>query len=139
MAKRKDEGEDTRTELVEGTKPFAHFLEMLDDGAFHWELSEALRDLCGTLSQTAADGGIPKGKIVVTFDLKMSRKNLEVAPKFTVKKPEKPLAKSFLWLTPGNNPTPENPRQERFRFGPRAVADGPVREVTEESRTVREV
>lgn len=130
---------ETKEELVEGVRPFSHFLEMLDDGQFHWDLSAELRDLCAELSQTAADTGKAKGRITLTIDLSMEGYNLVATPKLASKKPDKPQAKTYLWLTEGNNPTPNNPRQQRFQFGPREVDLNTARVVPEAPRKVREV
>lgn len=127
---------DETKELVEGARPFAHFLEMLDGGAFAWELSQELRELCAELSQTAADRGRAKGQLQVTFQLTMDGKNLVVVPKFATKKPPKEQARTYLWLSEGNNPVQFDPRQEKLRFGPRSVE---ARTVAEEQPRVREV
>ena len=112
---------------------FGQFLQLLEDGEFHAELSENLREINAKLSQHAIDhGGAPKAKLTVTLDFSLDHGVFEIAGKYAVKLPAAPRGKTVAWSTPENRFTPQNPRQMQM-FGVRdvtpAAESAPVRNV----------
>ena len=109
------------------------FLQLLEDGDFQAEVSDALREINGKLSQHVIDyGGTPKARLTVTVDFILDKGVFEIAADYAVKLPKAPRGKTVAWSTPENRFTPQNPRQMQM-FGVREVADpaesAPVRNV----------
>lgn len=105
----------------EGARSFAVIVQQVDEGALHGELSEQLHALTTYLSDYAEKYGCEaKGKLTLTLSLKAkSNGTVDVVGDVTKKEPKAPRAGSVFWVTPGNNLSPENPRQMKL----------PVREV----------
>lgn len=96
----------------EESRGFAWFLQQIANGAFHQELSEGLRDLNAALNQHVQDfGGQPKGKINIQIGFKLDKGVFQIEASQEIKKPKRPGAGAIMWSTPGNNFTPNNPRQ----------------------------
>ena len=90
-------------------------LRQLEDGQLAADLQTELTDLCGDLSNHAAEqGGTAKGSITlkIDFSLKDGVMNLENA--ITVKRPKQSRRRTVMWLTPENNLTPRNPKQQEL-------------------------
>lgn len=117
-----DQDERAKPEIA---RSFSWFLQQIGDGALHRELTSELRELCAAMNQYVQDfRGAPKGKIVLTIDVKYDKGAFEVLGQFKVTKPKAPPAGAIMWSTPDNNFTQENPKQlSMFPRGPRPVDD----------------
>lgn len=112
---------------------FGQFLQLLEDGEFHGELSDALQEINAKLSQhVLAYGGKPKGKLTITVDFTLDKGVFEITGDYTVKLPKAPRGKTVAWSTAENRFTPQNPKQMQL-FGVRDVTPAaeaaPVRNV----------
>ncbi len=98
--------------LTETAKPFATILTQLEGGVLNADLSDMLRDLNAKMSEHAENNAVAKGELVLTLKMKIERGGLlEIQADAKVKAPKFQREKSHFWLTPGNNLTPENPKQ----------------------------
>lgn len=109
----------------EETRGFAWFLQQIQGGEFHQELSQQLRELNAALNQHVQDfGGKPKGKLKIEIAFELEKGVFRIDATSEMKSPKRPGAGCVMWSTPGNNFTPENPRQlSMFGSGPRAAAE----------------
>lgn len=110
--------------LREPALPFNRFVNMIQRGDLHNDLSVGLQELCAAMNQYVQDfGGEPKGKLEVKFDFKLSKGVFVVEATHKVTQPKRPAQGAFLWSTPGNNFAAEDPRQvEMFSSGSRGSA-----------------
>lgn len=68
---------------------FSHFIQMLQDGEFHAELSDELREISAELSNHVLSyGGSPKATLTIKIDFQLKEGVFEISPDFTVKKPK---------------------------------------------------
>ena len=115
---------------------FGQFLQSLEDGQLHGELSDQLRTIAeGLCNYQMEHGGSPKGSLSLTINFVLDRGVFEIAAKVATKLPDAPRSKSVLWVTPGNVFTPANPKQMQLFKGPRVLSDEePARRVDPDSR-----
>lgn len=105
----------------ETTATFNQFLAMLEDGALHADLSEALRDINAEMNNHAqAYGRKAKGKMTITIDFLLDKGVFDIQADFKATLPKDKRPRSVAWSTPGNNFTPNNPKQMQL-FGVRDV------------------
>lgn len=116
----------------EDARSFNTFLLMLEDGALHADLSEALRELNAEMNNHAhITGGKSKGRLTLDIDFSLDGAVFEITSDFKLKLPKSKRARSVAWSTPGNNFTPNNPKQMTL-FGVRDVTSsgsGDIRNV----------
>lgn len=94
-----------------GGRSFTLFLQEVEDGRLHGDLSEALRDLVAQLHDASGQRGKSSGTLGVTFTLKLDGGVIEVAADYKVKAPKLARGRSVFWATPENNLTRRNPAQ----------------------------
>lgn len=99
------------------TRTFSQVLGAIEDGVFHQEATEKLRDLIAQLHDVARDqGGKPSGSLSMDFKLTLDSGVVEVVADLKVKTPKSQRGKTIFWATPENHLTKRNPRQtELFR------------------------
>lgn len=125
----------------EAPRGFAVALQQMDEGCFHAEISETLQKTLGELEQFAIKFGVDaRGMLTLALALKVSPTGVvAVSGEIKTKVPKAPRASSVFWLSPGNNLSPENPRQQRLPLrevrGP-AAAPREVTDVKQSPRTV---
>lgn len=113
MSKIDKETGEVLSDPREGAKAFSAFLNTLEDGEFHAELTNELRDLNADMNNHAMNFGCAaRGKISISIDIMLKNGVFEVIAKKKITKPEPPRHRSILWSTPGNNFTPHNPKQQ---------------------------
>lgn len=101
---------------------FGQFLQVIEDGQLHGDLSEALQKISAELSNYQMEhGGTPKATLTLKIDFKLDRGVFEITPKVDTKLPASPRGKSVLWSTPSNLFTPANPKQMSMFGGPRII------------------
>ena len=106
----------------EDARSFAQFLQMLEDGQLNADLSEALRNLNAAMNNHVQTfGGKCKGYITVKIDFALEKGVFDITADFQEKLPKAKRDRSIAWSTPGNNFTPENPRQMSLFAKPRDV------------------
>lgn len=129
---------DTRKE--EGPRSFALFTQKLDDGEAEVRLSEELHELIKTLRDTASDRrDTAVGGMTVTFKFEVEPNgSVEIAYQTSVKLPSKRSGKAVMFLTPGANLTPENPKQQKLPFREVKAAEE-TREPEADRAAVRDV
>lgn len=116
----------TQVEKDEGPRSFAVFLTQIADGDLDRELSAKLHEVGLALDTEVENVGKAKGEISLTIKFDADRKNVVVSYDAKIKKPAPPRPGTTMWLTPGSNFSPENPRQGKLPL--RDVAEVPARE-----------
>lgn len=110
---------------------FATFIQNLEGGALHAELSEKLQEICANMSDhSASTGATAKGKLTITLDFSLGRDRMfEITAEHKTMLPKEKRGRSVMWATPGNKFTLNHPKQ--LSMFPR--------DVTRESEAVRNV
>jgi len=104
---------------------FSHFLQSLEDGDVHRELTEILPKIAAALSNHMVEfGGKPKAKISLAVDIKLDGGVFEITASLDHKLPKPPRGKTVLWTDGQNRFTAANPRQMQM-FGRPVVIDQP--------------
>jgi hypothetical protein len=104
--------DEANQELIPPARSFADLLRHIEGGRFLNEISDAMRDLIAEMEDRHADGANKvKAKVKLEFSLTFDRGAYDLVPKFEVKLPEVPRARSIFYATPDNNLTPQNPKQ----------------------------
>jgi hypothetical protein len=103
------------TDVQEGARAFTHVLHELEDGLLHAELSALVRSTCEQLSAHAEAYGKASGSLTLTLRFSTERGGpVSIDAEVVNKTPKIARPKSIMWLTPGGNLTPHNPRQQRL-------------------------
>lgn len=98
---------------------FSQFLQLVEDGDFHGDLSDALRRISTAMSQYVIDhGGKPTAKLKIGFEFKLDNGVFEIRATFDETLPKAPRGKTVVWSTRDNHFTPQNPKQMQM-FGVR--------------------
>lgn len=101
--------------MTDIVRTFSAFLGEVDEGRLQADLTNEMTDLVAAMSNHAAEfGGKPKGKIVITLDLKLDGGVFEVAGEVKTTKPKTARARSIFWATPENHLSRMNPRQQQL-------------------------
>lgn len=97
-------------------RSFSQFLQMIEDGRLHGDLSTDLEDLVAELQNHARGGSATKGSISISLSLKYDPKSatFEIGGDFKTVKPKEPRGRSIMWATPENILTLDNPRQMKM-------------------------
>lgn len=94
---------------------FAQFLQSLDYGNVHDEITRKVQELVGDLAEHKGQfGGKPKGKMVISLDFALDDNLMEVTPDIKVTVPKAKHGKSMYFVTPENRLTREDPRQRKL-------------------------
>ena len=102
---------------------FAGFLQHVEDGELHMQLSEALTNVVAKLHDHFRDhGGKPRGKIAIDLNLKLDSGTIEVEADFKATTPKSARPRTIFWARPDNTLTKSNPRQPDMF--PRDVSHG---------------
>lgn len=92
-------------------------LSGLENGAFHDDVSKALRNMVGDLSDhRASHGGKPAGELTITLKFKLDDNVMDIMPEYKVKTPKVSRGRSIYFITPDNNLSREDPRQGRLEL-----------------------
>lgn len=102
-------------------KSFAIFLNALENGKTHDDLSKMLQELVGDLCEHQAKYGnkVVNGSITLQVNMKLDDGVFSVTNEIKSTKPKVPRGRSIFWATPDNNLIQENPHQRKFEFGDR--------------------
>lgn len=96
---------------------FNTFIAQVQDGAFHAELSDKLRELIGDLSNHKASyGGKAIGTMTIKLGFTLDAGVVEIMAKAETTTPKAPTTKTIMWVTPENNLTGANPKQAKLPF-----------------------
>jgi hypothetical protein len=107
----------TEKENEEGARSFALLLQGLGDGALNAELSETLHDMNTKLSAHAIDFSKAKGTLTLAIEIEIDRDGVvTLRPDVKTKLPKPARKAGRYWLTPGNNLSPENPKQTKLNL-----------------------
>lgn len=126
----------------EGTRSFTRALDAIADGDLVIDAGEELHKL---LRQLRAEGDRRHGDVKGTFTLKLAITVerggvVEIRPTITAKASDRKLSRGTLWMTPGGNLTPENPRQQKLGLREVTASVGKTRDVNDnDSVEAREV
>ena len=109
---------------------FGQFLQMLEDGELHEDLSNKLLKINETMNQHFQDfGGKPKAQLDLCIKFSLEKGTFTIEPSFKTKLPLPPRGKTVAWSTKDHRFTPANPAQLNM-FGVREVG-GKAHEVNE--------
>lgn len=107
---------------VPAANNFAQFIQSLEDGALHADLTAHLQEINHKLSQHVIDhGGKPKGSLTLKIDFRLDQGVFEIDAKAVVKVPDEPRGRSIMWALPDGRFTGTNPKQMSFFGPPRAL------------------
>lgn len=126
-------GHNQQEEPDPGTlRNFSMFLQNLEDGELHHELTRDIENIIETLSNHVLDhGGKPKAKISLGIEVTLDGGELRILPTKTLKLPTAPRRTTTMWANKRNQATLANPKQQRmFNHGVRD--DAPVRTISDE-------
>lgn len=95
---------------------FSQFLTGVNDGSFHEELTDKLRDLVAKMSDAFQEnGGNQTGSISIKLGFKLEKGGVfEIVPDAKVTEPATVRGKTVCWATPDNFLTKVNPRQGKL-------------------------
>lgn len=98
----------------EGARSFAHFIANVADGEFHEELSDELHDLVQECERDASRReSTSTGELTLKLKIKVDHRGVaSIVHDLTVKHPKTKRSPATMWVTPGGNLTPENPKQQ---------------------------
>jgi hypothetical protein len=98
-------------------RSFSAFLGVLEDGAFHADLTRHLQEAVAEMQNAVLDrGGKPRAKLRLDLNLKLEAGIVEVTGDFKVTLPKAERGRTVFWATPENNLSRSNPRQaDMFR------------------------
>lgn len=125
----------------EGTRPFGHFLQQVEEGAFHADLSDTLQSTCKELESRASRfEAKQKGSLTVQFDFVVNPNGtVSVRTNFKTKLPPIPRQESTFWLTKSSNLVGENPRQTKLALREVPAANVAPRDIPDEPRAARQI
>lgn len=107
-------------------RTFALFIQYLEDGKIHTDLSEALKEIGQELRDHAqAFGGNPKAQLTLKIDFQLKDGITHITTDYGTKLPKVRRPLSVMWANAEGVFTPENPKQLSI-FGPRAVGEDPA-------------
>ena len=96
---------------------FSTFIQRVEGGQLHADLSRELPEVMAKLSNHVRDhGGSAAGKIKIEFAFTLKDGVIEVTGNFDVTTPKDKRGRSLFWLTPENNLTERNPKQGDLPF-----------------------
>lgn len=102
---------------------FTQFLQGLEDGDVHAELTRLLPEIAAGLTNHMVEfGGKPKAKISIGFEIKLDGGVFEITATVDHKMPRTPRGKTVLWTDGQNRFTTANPKQMQM-FGRPVVID----------------
>lgn len=117
-----------QAEDLRGARSFSQFIQMLDDGRFNAELTDALRQINAEMKNHAQIfGGKCRGALTLKVEFTFEKGYFEIAPSFDTKLPKVKRNPTIAWSTSGDEFTPENPKQMNLFGKPRDVTDVDVR------------
>lgn len=121
----------TEPEPDPGTlRNFSQFLQNVEDGQLHHELTEHLEDIIAALGNYVIDhGGKPKAEIDLKVSIALEDGELRITPALKVKKPLAPRRTTTMWANARNQPTLANPKQTRMFARGLRDDSGPARTV----------
>jgi hypothetical protein len=102
------------TPKEEGPRGFGPFLSKLDEGQLIERLADELKDVTVALDRHAQSHGKAKGTLSLTLSITIENGIATIIPAVATKLPKVPQGQSVMWITPGGNLTPENPRQQKL-------------------------
>lgn len=113
----------TAAEAPAAARTFTTFLGEVEDGRLAGELTEQLRELVGGLRRYEQHaGGKPKGKLVLTLNVKLDGGIYEVVGDVKIATPKPPRMRSIMYATRGDDLSAQNPRQLELGVEARTVA-----------------
>lgn len=99
----------------EGPRSFSRFIEQVDEGLCHIEVSKALHSLAAKLSEHSGPAkNKAKGKLSLALDITVEGDVVAVTWDVKVKEPTPKRSTAIFWLTKGKNLSPENQRQQKL-------------------------
>lgn len=101
----------------ETSRSFPSLIATLEDGELSNDLSEQVRDIVARLNDVvAAQGGTPKGSLVLKIDFKLDSGVIETKADVKVTMPKQVRRKTVMYATPGNHLSRKNPKQQELPF-----------------------
>ena len=106
-------------------RQFSQFLQSIEDGQFHQDISDAMNKINTALTEHVIEyGGKPGASLSIRLKFKAEKGVVSITPEFDVTLPKAPRGSATMWQT-AEGFTPFNPKQmEMFNGKPRAVEDG---------------
>lgn len=110
--------------LKEPPKLFSQFLDSLEDGELHRELSRTLQEMNNDLGSHAAQNGAAKGELIIKLKFAHDRNGVvEISSDLATKMPKTARSRTVAWLAPSGNLLAENPKQGKL---PLRSVDSPI-------------
>lgn len=92
-------------------------LSGLENGAFHDDVSKALRGIIGDLTDhKLSHGGKPVGELTINLKFKLDENVMDIIPDYKVKVPKVSRGRSIYFVTPENGLSRQDPRQRTLEL-----------------------
>lgn len=92
-------------------------LTALEGGAFHDDVSKAMRQVIQDLSDHGhSHGGKPVGELTINLKFKLDNNTMDIIPDFKTKTPKVARGRAVYFVTPEGGLTREDPRQMRMEL-----------------------
>ncbi len=109
---------------------FSSFVQNLDDGGLHHDLTDALTEVVAALNDARAAGdGKPKASMAIKLSFALDGQTIDVTGDFTTKLPKVKRERSVFWTTAKNRLSRSNPKQQALPFKSVDRTDDEVRAV----------
>lgn len=120
---------DRETVLGEA-RSFAQFIQQIEEGGLHADLTEALQRIARECSDHANNyGDKAQAKLTLKLNFKLENGVFQIAGDFDTDLPKARRMKTIMWASAENYFTPSNPRQLQMFGGQPRVVDADRGEV----------
>lgn len=103
---------------MENTNDLATLLKDLNNGEFHASATTAFTELVAKIKDVERmHGGEPKGKLVVSFDVKHRKGVIEIEAKVAVKEPSSVVGHAIRYASPNGELHKQDPMQRVMELG----------------------
>lgn len=109
---------------------FSSFVQNLDDGGLHHDLTDALTEVVAKLNDARQAGDSkPKAELSIKLKFALDGQTIDVTGDFQTKLPKVKRERSVFWTTAKNRLSRSNPKQQSLPFKSVTDRDEEVRAV----------
>ena len=109
--------DETTSPLTGEILSFSQFVQNLDEGGLHHDLTLGLTEVVAALNDARQAGTEkPVAAMTVKLAFKLDGQTIDVLGEFTTKLPKVKRERSTFWTTAANRLSRNNPKQQRLPF-----------------------